>query len=147
MSMCGKKWIDLGVCISLKETWKLKDWKRGEIYAFCEKLKTNYEIFVFIDNIKWRFLFYQNISHQKYRGGSSFPCVVNFSRMLLQSFWILKRKGYIRILSPCVGLLHPNWSKITILASDWSMLVKWPEYWPLIGQMWQSFPLIGSHQI
>ena len=81
-------------------------------------------------------------------GGSSFPCVLKFSRMLLQSFWILKSKGYIRILSPCVGLLHPDWSNVTIIvASDWSILVTRPEYCPLIGQSLQSSPLIGSHRI
>ena len=63
MSSGGKKGKctgDLGVCISLKETWKLRDWKRGKIYAFCEKQKTNYEIFAFIVNI------YQIFSHQTY---------------------------------------------------------------------------------
>ena len=35
-----------------KRDLEAKRLEKGKIYAFCEKLKTNYEIFAFIDNIK-----------------------------------------------------------------------------------------------
>ena len=33
-----------------KRDLEAKRLEKGKIYAFCEKLKTNYEIFAFIDN-------------------------------------------------------------------------------------------------
>ena len=87
----GKCTGDLGVCISLKETWKLRDWKRGKIYAFCEKHKTNYEIFAFIVNTSniitsniWRYEVILNVSHVfLYSLCNTYWCSLELSRFFL----------------------------------------------------------------
>ena len=47
------------MCISLKETWKLKDWKEEEFMHFAKNLRKTMKYFLFSSTVdKWQFAFY-----------------------------------------------------------------------------------------